>query len=327
MALVSGRIFVGPHMSRNEEYINSIIMFSLNVFYSVPSVRKYPPPLRWLAKYLEPNVRECWKSLDTMKRLMAPIVAENKRRIDERDAPPPTMSVWNLRNSNAKEWASLTIQAQMQLSTSMAAIHTTTMTVTNALFDLAARPEYVAPLRAEIAAVRATEAATHMTKTSMPKCVKLDSFLKESHRLSPISLLNMRRKIVRPVTLHDGTTLPAGTHIAFPLAQVAQDPALWHEPQNFDGFRFARLREQPGNAKSYQFVATGTTNLDFGHGTHACPGRFFAANEIKMILIHFLENYDVKFHDGVTRPGNIWTPGGYYPDPTVKLLIRKRRDA
>jgi cytochrome P450 len=41
-------------------------------------------------------------------------------------------------------------QANMQLITTMAAIHTTTLTVTNFLYDLVARPEYLEPLREEV---------------------------------------------------------------------------------------------------------------------------------------------------------------------------------
>jgi cytochrome P450 len=36
----------------------------------------------------------------------------------------------------------------------------------------------------------------------------------------------------------------------------------------------------------------------FGYGRHACPGRFFAANEIKMMLSRFLLNYEFKNEDG-----------------------------
>lgn len=43
-----------------------------------------------------------------------------------------------------------------------------------------------------------------------------------------------------------------------------------------------------------------TPNLDyliFGHGRHACPGRFFAVNELKLMMAHLLLTYDVKFAD------------------------------
>lgn len=45
---------------------------------------------------------------------------------------------------------------------------------------------------------------------------------------------------------------------------------------------------------SAQFVGVGQTSLQFGYGRHACPGRFFAAHEIKMIMASFVMHYDVK---------------------------------
>lgn len=43
------------------------------------------------------------------------------------------------------------------------------------------------------------------------------------------------------------------------------------------------------------------SSLTWGYGRHACPGRFLANNELKMILAHALINYDWKLPDGVTE--------------------------
>lgn len=43
-----------------------------------------------------------------------------------------------------------------------------------------------------------------------------------------------------------------------------------------------------------QFVATSPTYLGFGHGRHACPGRFFAANELKLLIAYLLTRYDIQ---------------------------------
>jgi len=47
-----------------------------------------------------------------------------------------------------------------------------------------------------------------------------------------------------------------------------------------------------------QFVSVSPSSLTFGLGRHACPGRFFAANEIKMICAVLLMNYDVALPEG-----------------------------
>ena len=77
----------------------------------------------------------------------------------------------------------------------MAAIHTTTMATTAAIYDLAAHPEYIQPLRDEIQQVIDEDGQDvdgdgfmRLKKPSMPKLWKLDSFLKESQRFTPAQL-------------------------------------------------------------------------------------------------------------------------------------------
>jgi cytochrome P450 len=41
--------------------------------------------------------------------------------------------------------------------------------------------------------------------------------------------------------------------------------------------------------------------FQFGYGRHACPGRFFAANEIKMMVANFVLAYDMRHPEGVTE--------------------------
>lgn len=39
-------------------------------------------------------------------------------------------------------------------------------------------------------------------------------------------------------------------------------------------------------------------NMAFGYGNHACPGRAYALDEIKMVLAHMLLQYEWTFADG-----------------------------
>ena len=79
----------------------------------------------------------------------------------------------------------------------------------------------------------------------------------------------MTRKVLKGITLNDGTYIPAQ-----PLVVVATDPAH-HDDSNyadadtFDGFRFARMREEDGEGTKHQFVNTSLDYLAFGHGKHA----------------------------------------------------------
>ena len=126
------------------------------------------------------------------------------------------------------------------------------------------------------------------------------------------------------VILSDGLHIPKGTHIAFSAISIYCDPSIYPSPDEFQPFRFSDLRSLPENANKYQFVTTGKDSLAFGHGTHACPGRFFASNEIKLILAGILMRYDVKFPDGQGRPENMNGATTMGPSHTAEVLFRKR---
>lgn len=155
---------------------------------------------------------------------------------------------------------------------------------------------------------------------------KLDSFIRESQRFAPVSLIGFNRLVTAKegVTLSTGYHIPGGSFLAVPSAQVAMDPDLWENPTQFDGLRFDKLRSIPGNENKYQLVTVNPEHILFGQGTQACPGRFFASNEIKVILIYTVLNYDLKLEDGCQRPANRYGGIQISPDPTAKVCFRKR---
>ncbi|OBZ73434.1 Ent-kaurene oxidase [Grifola frondosa] len=67
------------------------------------------------------------------------------------------------------------------LAANFAAIHSSSMTFTQALYYLAANPEFVGPLREEVDAIISTDG---WSKAAMDKMRKIDSFLKESQRFA-----------------------------------------------------------------------------------------------------------------------------------------------
>lgn len=74
-----------------------------------------------------------------------------------------------------------------------------------------------------------------------------------------------------------------------------------------------------------QFWAEININIAFGHGEHACPGRFFAANEVKVMLCHLVMKYDWTLTPGtdgrfVNRGTSLST------SPDAKIRIQRRQD-
>ncbi|KAF9528913.1 hypothetical protein CPB83DRAFT_853417 [Crepidotus variabilis] len=61
--------------------------------------------------------------------------------------------------------------------------------------------------------------------------------------------------------------------------------------------------------KRFGFVTTGLDSLAFGHGRHVCPGRYFAASELKLMMAHIVMNYDVRTIEEGVGPEDLYTTG------------------
>lgn len=150
-------------------------------------------------------------------------------------------------------------------------------------------------------------------------------------KLTPLAD-SFRRYVYKPITLKDGTHIPAGTHIETPSLPVLHDPDHYPDPEVFNPYRFYDLRTKDGTPdpngfrtrESYQFVSVTKENTSFGFGKHACPGRFFAANEIKLIMARILLQFDVRFPEDVKeRYPNFYLGSISGPDPTGVVEFRR----
>lgn len=133
----------------------------------------------------------------------------------------------------------------------------------------------------------------------------------------------MGRDICEDITLSDGTFLPKGTFVAANNYQITHDPDVLQsdsDPNIFEGLRYYNLSEtllkngldEKGVAGKHQFVSVSNSSLMFGYGKHACPGRFFAANEIKLVLAKLLLRYEIEMPEGET---------GRYPNKTWEVSV------
>lgn len=73
---------------------------------------------------------------------------------------------------------------------------------------------------------------------------------------------------------------------------------MYPSPEEFDATRYLKMRREPGGATKWQLATVHASNMGFGLGRHACPGRFFAVHHIKIALCHMLLKYDWRFVPG-----------------------------
>jgi cytochrome P450 len=85
--------------------------------------------------------------------------------------------------------------------------------------------------------------------------------------------VTFERIIHEDLTLSNGFTIPKNTTIGVPTHAISMDPKIYPNPDKFDGFRFAKLRqEDPTMEGKAQYVASNPNSMAFGYGRHACPG-------------------------------------------------------
>ncbi|KAG6919289.1 hypothetical protein DXG01_007421 [Tephrocybe rancida] len=325
----ANRLFVGLPLCQNPDYRDLNIQFTVDVMKAARTINLFPeflkptnPSGRLAGRYftnIEPQIQRAMGHL-------RPLIQERLDKEAEygKDWPgrPNDALTWllNLAEGKQRTVRDLTLRI---LVVNFAAIHTTSMAYTQILFHLAANPSFVPELRKEVETVISDEG---YSKISLHRMVKLDSFIKESQRLAGNGVVAMQRKVLKDFTFSDGTMIPKGNTIAVANSAIHHDEENYSDPSIFDGFRFSKIREQQAEGFSkHQMVALTNDYIVFGHGKHACPGRFFAVNELKALLAHTLLNFDVSIEENGTRPGNFWFGLSLIPDPKASVLFRKRR--
>ncbi|OJD25660.1 hypothetical protein ACJ73_02970 [Blastomyces percursus] len=158
--------------------------------------------------------------------------------------------------------------------------------------------------------------------------------------------------------------LPKGAMVSVLSRAAYYDPDVFDDPMKFNPWRFAERRRGHVNVAAARgsdqlassdksvmandirttaataaagaietFTVTSANNLVFGHGRHACPGRFVAEAEIKMLLVYLLMNYDVGLvpvpgADGkgevAVRPESPWILEVVMPPIKGKIRTKRR---
>jgi cytochrome P450 len=167
-----------------------------------------------------------------------------------------------------------------------ASIHTTSLTAYEAITRiLCADPSVLESFREE--AHRVFQEEGGWTKQGLNRMYRMDSAIRESQRIIPISLTFAGRKVIAKdgIVTPDGLRVPYGATLSFPWMPVALDKDIHKEDAaTFDAFRYSRAREAYEmmtteekekkkedvlKLKQMAMVTTSDQHLPFGHGRHA----------------------------------------------------------
>lgn len=232
----------------------------------------------------------------------------------------------------------------------MVAIHTTSMVTSNTLMDLYTSPhvkETVAGLREE--AERVLKASNgEWSKDAVNNLLRVDSTIRETMRQTGLGDTGLPRLVKDPngIDLSGGLHIPYGVRVIVPAYAIHTDTSLYGETaKEWDAFRFSRPMEDFRAQQAQKQAASHTSEdlskvldlknrglivttddfFSFGFGKHACPGRFFASQEMKLMIAHIVMNYDIEM-DG-PRPANFLINGSSVPKDDVQMRIRLRQTA
>ncbi|KAJ5775183.1 uncharacterized protein N7511_000194 [Penicillium nucicola] len=352
IALATSRVMAGEVLRRNEEWLNLASSYPRNVGLAVILLRPFPAWLRPLVAIFLPPVRQMKQQLRFAKDLFVPMIHERKQAAtDPAYTSPDDFLQWmiDLGDEKGETLDPEILAHHMLLLVTLAVVHTSSMALHHILHDLIAMPEYLEPLREEIKRTL-PDGWYKGTKTALSEQHRLDSFMRESQRLNPPGELSVHRIVREEILLHDGLVLPVGTHVCFAAGPISKDiNFLPDHPEAFDGFRWCRESQDryalsPELAASHtvsngdekekkatenmlatpaSFVTISPTNMHFGFGVQACPGRFFAANTLKAILSRIILDFDFKVA-GNGRPANIHVGEHILPSINSQVLFRKR---
>ncbi|KAI1308543.1 putative cytochrome P450 [Xylaria venustula] len=337
---VANRAFVGLPYCRDPELVNNGMAFAVDIPLSSTIIKLIWKPLRPLLAPLVtlPNRLHTWRFrkilISEIERRLR-IYDENQNDPENKKQEPNDFLQWSIQQAKAGSdpymWRS-TMLADRILVVNFAAIHTTSFTSTEALFDLvSSKVEVLEEIREEIISVLAAHGG-QWNKRALGQLEKLDSAIRESARISSIVSIGLGRAVVAEEGLMTpaGVHLPKGTKVSVPAYNIMRDEAKYAESETFKPFRFSDQRKATEGGKSDHVRvarnALPTTNPDFlvfGHGKHACPGRFFAAAELKLILAHALLHYE--FQVLPKKPDGSWVGITRLPPLTATIKVRRRK--
>ncbi|KAG5978524.1 hypothetical protein E4U55_006093 [Claviceps digitariae] len=319
---ISARVFLGPEDCHDEEWLSTTAEYSKSLFTTGFILRLVPHILRPFIAPLLPSYRQLLRNVLSARRIICRILRSRQSQFAVTNSYDDVLQ-FMVDSATGRERDHEDL-AQRMLILSLSSINSTAITMAQAMYDLCAHPEYLEPLRQEMTDVLADGG---WQKTTLSKLHKLDSFLKESQRFNSVFHLTFNRIFHDPINLSDGTYLPPGTRVAVPSHAMLQDSVHvpgQSSPAHFDAFRYSKVREETESESKHYFSMTDSSNMAFGYGKYACPGRFYASNEIKLVLTNLILRYEFKFPNGRGRPRNFTIDSDMFPDPRARLCVKIR---
>ncbi|ORZ05075.1 cytochrome P450 [Absidia repens] len=329
VAKASASVFVGPELAKDLNLVDSFKNMVLEVGSDMgpkPYLEHFPHLMRLRMWYIGKTSTNVKRHRDQLFAALVPQIDSRLKAMKEKDSNwdrpndflqdiletddcPPHMDIY----SYCVDWMTQII---------FAALHTTSENGTIVLYRLLDNPKVLEELYEEQNAVLEeagyddTVGPEVFTREILNKFVKMDSVIRESCRLRNdyigLPHTNVGKKTI---VLSGGAMIRPGENAFVNFYSNHRDEKLQKSGMNANNFEPYRFVDQGKNS-----TKIGDDFMFFGMFKHACPGRWFAIQEIKTILAMLIRSYKMSAIDSVVFPTSDYTR---IPTGRFKIVPRK----
>lgn len=347
------RIFMGESLCRNREMLDAAVAYAQWIPMSAQLLVLFPKPLRALVaplvtlpsrwyerkwfKFTLSEVRQRLKARSQQSKEAKEDVRGHAGAAEQTDFLDWLIS-YGLSSGDPYDLNPEVMAARILLLNAFA-LHTTAFAITHMVLDLVGLGSrqgsfFIDELRQEISEVLEAHGddGGQWNKRALARLEKLDSTFRESQRVNTVLTVGP----LRIVSAKDGVKTPSGVHVpkgyqvGIPAYSIHYDEEIWGpDAGDFKPFRFSEKRSDTQSTQNHlqrarqAWATTSPEYLSFGAGKNSCPGRFFAAGLLKVLMANILLKYDFEFQD--KRPDNIWFGTNHLPPTDAKIRIRRRK--
>ncbi|KJZ69767.1 hypothetical protein HIM_10850 [Hirsutella minnesotensis 3608] len=337
IARVALRTIVGDSMCRDETLLETTRLFANSLFAAAAVINCTPPALR---PFVGPVLALKAKFYGgRCRKLVKPLIEQRIRLWEKSQAGdskgpelPNDFLQWLISRcaSHGLEQLDTDKIAMRLLAINTMFVFAMSYVFSHAVIDMCVSPdrsEIMQGIREEVQRAIAATPGGLASREAVDQLYRADSVLRESMRLSDVSVVSLPRDVMgeTPLDLGDGILIPPGTRLVYPTQLMHLDPDYHEDPLRFDAFRFSRQHEgaqTKGEDTRRLMVTLEPGFLAFGYGKRACPGRWFVAQTLKQALGYLAVNYDVELVDNPPQRKALLNM--MIPPVDAKLRLRRR---
>ncbi|RIB17338.1 cytochrome P450 [Gigaspora rosea] len=264
------------HMICDDEIINTFASLTSDI----TRVLKFPPILNFIHKSIQRQF-----TINLIFERLSQIIEQReheKNTLGDAWTPPIDILQTFVNFSTEDNSVDLQLLTDYIIEFIFISVQTTSDAIISILYEYGARPEYWKELLEENEMISNEVIVGYLDFNNIDKMVKLDSFVKESIKYWMPCVGLQRKTISDHFTFSNGYQVPKDRNINLYIANLHGTDQIGCK---FDGFQYV--------GKDSPATKLGEEYIPFGRGRHACPGRFFAIHQIKLIMYFIIRKYKV----------------------------------